>query len=266
MRLAVAIALMGTLGCVPTGVAVQGTIASDYGPPAPYVEPGIGGQASISAFQGQLSPYGDWFDRAGVGLVWRPNPYIVGSDFVPYATGGQWLYTDYGWSFESGFDWGWAPFHYGRWYLDPVYGWCWVPGSVWGPAWVDWRYGDGLVGWAPLPPLGISISIGVASSRFVFVDQRSFVSPDMHRHLVYARRSPELWGRTRPVNRVIVHAGVRLPAGPAPQVIAPASPVPIRLPPPPKHQAPPERRATPVHPSPAPPVAPQEKKQQRHPR
>ncbi|HEX4138962.1 MAG TPA: DUF6600 domain-containing protein, partial [Candidatus Methylacidiphilales bacterium] len=28
----------------------------------------------------------------------------------------------------------------------------WVPGYTWAPAWVSWRYGDGYVGWAPLPP------------------------------------------------------------------------------------------------------------------
>ena len=31
-----------------------------------------------------------------------------------------------------------------------------VPGAVFAPAWVDWRVGNGWVGWAPLAPLGAS--------------------------------------------------------------------------------------------------------------
>ena len=35
-------------------------------------------------------------------------------DFVPYTTAGHWVYDDdYVW--VSDYDWGWAPFHYGRW-------------------------------------------------------------------------------------------------------------------------------------------------------
>jgi hypothetical protein len=54
----------------------------------------------------------------------------------------------------SDMEWGWAPFHYGRWIMDPQFGWAWIPGRVWGPAWVSFRYGGDYVGWAPLPPDG----------------------------------------------------------------------------------------------------------------
>src|SRR5262245_34619842 len=76
---------------------------------------------SIDVFYDTLSPHGDWVEVPNVGTVWRPNPEEVGDDFRPYATGGTWVNTDYGWSFESDWDWGWAPFHYGRWYLDEEY-------------------------------------------------------------------------------------------------------------------------------------------------
>ncbi len=81
----------------------------------------------------------------GVPPDWRPYEY------------GHWVYTD---------DWGWY------WVSDEHgrttgagssttmaagrstrgFGWFWVPGDEWAPAWVDWRYGDDYVGWAPLPP------------------------------------------------------------------------------------------------------------------
>ena len=70
----------------------------------------------------------------------------------PY-TVGHWVYTDeYGWYWHSYEPFAWAVYHYGRWGYDPSYGWFWVPGDTWAPAWVEWRYGDRYVGWAPAGP------------------------------------------------------------------------------------------------------------------
>lgn len=113
------------------------------------VDPAVG---SIDTFHDALAPYGTWTRSPQFGLIWVPSRAVVGASFVPYATGGSWQYTSVGWMFASDWRWGWAPFHYGRWYRDPSHGWSWVPGSVWAPAWVDWRFGEGVVGWAPLPP------------------------------------------------------------------------------------------------------------------
>lgn len=115
-------------------------------------------------FEAALAPYGTWTDDAAYGRVWIPSPAQVGDDFTPYATNGDWLDTEYGWTWSSGWSWGWAPFHYGRW-VGSEGGWAWVPGTLWGPAWVSWRAGGGYVGWAPLPPRGVSLAspIGVHS-------------------------------------------------------------------------------------------------------
>jgi hypothetical protein len=112
------------------------------------------GDALAESFDAALTPYGTWVSVSGMGRVWRPTPAFVGSDFRPYYSGGHWVYTDAGWTFETNYTWGWAPFHYGRWWYDHVYGWVWLPGTRWAPAWVDWRYGEGRVGWAPMPPSG----------------------------------------------------------------------------------------------------------------
>jgi hypothetical protein len=102
-----------------------------------------------SYFYDALAPYGGWIWTDAYGWVW--SPYDEPVDWRPY-TDGQWVWTDDGWTWVADQEWGWATFHYGRWYDDPTYGWCWVPGEEWGPAWVAWREGDGWIGWAPLPP------------------------------------------------------------------------------------------------------------------
>jgi len=113
---------------------------------------------AYTQFQDDLAPYGDWIDDGTYGRVWVPATSVVGSDFTPYYSGGRWLLTEYGWTWVSDWSWGWAPFHYGRWIMVSGFGWAWVPGTIWGPAWVAWRYGGGYVGWAALPPRGVSIT------------------------------------------------------------------------------------------------------------
>ncbi len=107
------------------------------------------GTISYQQFYEQLSPYGTWINYPGYGEVWHPN---VGSDFKPYATNGYWENTDRGWYWESGYEWGWAPFHYGNWFYDTNYGWLWEPGYEWSPAWVTWGDIDDYFAWAPLAP------------------------------------------------------------------------------------------------------------------
>ena len=104
---------------------------------------------SYQEFYDELSPYGNWIDYPGEGYVWSPN---VDPNFQPYATNGNWVYTDEGWTWVSGYSWGWAPFHYGRWFYEDAYGWLWLPGHEWAPAWVTWGQSGNYYGWAPLAP------------------------------------------------------------------------------------------------------------------
>jgi len=114
---------------------------------------------AYSQFQDELAPYGDWVDDSSYGRVWVPSSTLVGSDFTPYYSGGHWVLSEFGWTWVSDWSWGWAPFHYGRWVMASGFGWCWVPGTMWGPAWVTWRSGGGWVGWAALPPRGVSVTV-----------------------------------------------------------------------------------------------------------
>ncbi|MDB4954318.1 MAG: hypothetical protein JWO36_1887 [Myxococcales bacterium] len=100
-----------------------------------------------------LQPYGEWITDDSYGRVWRPYATVVGVDFTPYETCGSWVNSDQGWAFDCDWSWGWLPFHYGRWgWFDDGGYWGWVPGHEWTPAAVEWRHGNGYVGWRPLMP------------------------------------------------------------------------------------------------------------------
>ncbi|WP_245767990.1 DUF6600 domain-containing protein [Pedobacter insulae] len=115
---------------------------------------------SLQSFYDELSPYGQWIQDPQYGYVWRPD--VDQDEFRPYYSNGRWAMTEYGNTWVSNYDWGWAPFHYGRWVYNRYNHWVWIPDTVWGPAWVSWRSGGGYYGWAPLGP---SISIGINIGR-----------------------------------------------------------------------------------------------------
>ncbi len=120
-----------------------------------YSKPSV----SLGVFYNSLSPYGEWI-QMDVGYVWRP--FHVTQGWRPYLYG-QWVWSDYGWYWVSNEPFGWATFHYGRWIYDDYYGWIWAPDDVWGPAWVEWRYDDDYIGWAPLTPYAsFNVSFGIS--------------------------------------------------------------------------------------------------------
>ncbi|MEO8875003.1 MAG: DUF6600 domain-containing protein [Polyangiaceae bacterium] len=109
--------------------------------------------SALTDFRTTLDPYGSWVEDENYGTIWVPSSSVVGADFEPYVTAGHWSYDDdYVWN--SDYEWGWAPFHYGRW-IRSGRGWGWIPGRTYSGAWVSWRTGYdgwGYVGWAPLAP------------------------------------------------------------------------------------------------------------------
>jgi hypothetical protein len=152
----------------PAGPEVAGEPGPDGGDPT--AEPGPDGDPSVVAgvdpgaanptsnvtdpeIDNTLAGYGQWIQSDDYGEIWRPDATVVGADFTPYESGGQWQDTDAGWAFASEYTWGWLPFHYGRWAWFHDY-WGWVPGHRWGPAWVEWRHGSAITGWRALGPGG----------------------------------------------------------------------------------------------------------------
>jgi hypothetical protein len=140
---------------------------------------------TVQTFYDELSPFGDWIYSPDYGYVWRPY-FDYPENFRPYSSRGNWVNTEYGWTWVSDYPWGWATFHYGRWYFDDYLGWMWIPGYEWAPAWVSWgSYGD-YWGWAPLGP---SINVSVNFNWFApdpwwtFVPRRHFCSHDWYHHI-----------------------------------------------------------------------------------
>jgi hypothetical protein len=91
------------------------------------------GEVSFNYFYNTLSPYGDWIEIDDNMYAWKP--YNVSRRWSPY-TMGRWVWSDYGWYWDSYEPFGWAVYHYGRWYNDDYYGWMWIPDYQWGPSWV----------------------------------------------------------------------------------------------------------------------------------
>jgi hypothetical protein len=172
-----------------------------------------GGVATMGAFHEALAPHGEWVAHGTFGSVWRPNVAEVGVGFRPYGTGGRWLYSDVGWAWQSDWDWGWAPFHYGRWILDPVYGWVWIPDTVWGPAWVSWRYGGGYAGWAPLAPAGF-VEVDSYAGYWCFVPHNYLLEPNVF-HYAGAVDYHQAFAVTTRVNATVtINGATRVWAGP----------------------------------------------------
>jgi hypothetical protein len=114
-------------------------------------------------FYSSLSPYGSWIEFSAGVTVWRPGRVSPG--WAPY-TEGYWEWTNDGWYWESNEPFGYITYHYGRWFYDDYYGWVWIPDNQWAPAWVEWRYDNDFIGWAPLPPYaGFTISFGINFTR-----------------------------------------------------------------------------------------------------
>jgi len=159
----------------------------DYSPPPPDFQPAPPadpdpGQAApaqaendreaqtqaVEQFSPRLEPYGRWLDDPRYGRIWVPSRTVVGSEFVPYSTGGHWELTpDDAWLWASDYPFGAITFHYGRWVWATGGTWGWVPGYVYAPAWVDFHVGAaGYIGWAPLGPSyvwrnGLFLSVGL---------------------------------------------------------------------------------------------------------
>ena len=152
------------------------------------------GDYDTSYFYEYLSPHGTWVSLRQHGYVWIPRN--MSYRWRPY-TNGRWIWTDYGWTWVSNFDWGWVPFHYGRWGWDNDFGWYWVPGTVWGPAWVAWRWGDNYLGWAPLPPdvefisgVGIhGLPYDLPSHYWTFLEGRHFQDFSFDRYILPYERN-----------------------------------------------------------------------------
>ena len=200
-----ALTLFLQFSCGPTHVVVESSTPPPP-PPPPPAETAPAPEATYQSFYDALAPYGEWINDPEYGYVWMPN---AGPEFKPYATNGNWVYTEDGWTWASNYPWGWAAFHYGRWFYEEGYGWMWIPGSEWAPAWVSWRQSPEYFGWAPLGP---SVSINVAEGGgynppphyWCFVPQRYVTSPYVTNYYVNERQNVTIINNTTVIHRTTI--------------------------------------------------------------
>ena len=173
------------------------------------------GGANISYFYNTLSPYGEWVLIGNV-WCWQPAVALTDSSWQPYCQNGHWIWTDCGWYWDSGYSWGWAAFHYGRWSRNDGYGWVWTPDCTWGPSWVNWRECDSDIGWAPLPPLtsftagigihfdgfGVSFDLnyGLSEDAYCFVPHEKFCEQNLADYKTPRTRVKNIYKNTTVIN------------------------------------------------------------------
>jgi Family of unknown function (DUF6600) len=172
---------------------------------------------NLSFFHETLAPHGRWVATVSYGEVWVP---AVSAGWAPYVNG-EWLYTDWGWTWVSDDPWGEIPFHYGTWVWVSHWGWAWVPGTVWAPAWVTWAYTNDCVGWAPVPTSFVLTASGyfgrpvvVAETRYVFVPARQFVGVRVTSVRMPPRRNAALLAEAHRVTAFQVTRGYVRNVGP----------------------------------------------------
>lgn len=160
-------------------------------------------RVSFGFFYQSLTPYGEWIEIEPDFYVWRPISVRYG--WRPYWDG-RWVWTRYGWYWVATEPFGWIVFHYGRWYYDDYYGWIWIPGYEWAPAWVEWRYNDAYIGWAPLPPYALfRVGVGIHFTKrwhhhphhWTFIKYRNFHSENPNRYYEDPKRVERIFGNTR---------------------------------------------------------------------
>jgi hypothetical protein len=169
---------------------------------------GVGGY-----FYSQLSPYGSWIEVDYGVVVWRPT--IIRVNWTPYQMG-QWVWTYDGWYWDSYEPFGFITYHYGRWYYDDYYGWLWYPDYEWAPAWVEWRYDNDYIGWAPLNPYAVfSVSVGIYFTttyytpyyHWNYVSYGNFCDPYVYNYYVPSGSKYRIHSGTKYRNNFVYYNG-----------------------------------------------------------
>lgn len=198
--------LIGLAACTP-GRNIENSYADDAYNSVSYQE-----------FYDNLTPYGQWIDNAEFGSVWAPRE----TGFQPYYSNGRWAYTNYGWTWVSDYNWGWATFHYGRWFYDNFYGWVWVPGYEWAPAWVSWRQNSDYYGWAPLCPRRRDGSYyEIRNDQWAFVPHQYINRSDLPNYYINRQNNTTVINNTTIINNNTIpnrtrpsNGTIRYPQGP----------------------------------------------------
>src|SRR5262249_53171413 len=171
----------------------------------------------FSFFHDEVAPHGRWVVAGSFGDVWVPSGVAVG--WSPYVNG-QWVWTDYGWTWVSYDPWGDIPYHYGTWTWVSDYGWAWGPGTGWAPARVTWGHSHDNIGWAPVPVSFVFTSGGyfgapvvVTASHYCFVPTSQFVGVNVSNVRVPVAQNTTIFAGATKATRFQVSGGIVHTAG-----------------------------------------------------
>jgi hypothetical protein len=145
-----------------------------------------------------LDYYGNWYNLPGYGMVWTPAG--AGSGFDPFGNGMWGYYPGWGYTWISGYNWGWLPYHCGAWNYFDTMGWGWMPGDC------GYGYGYGYGGWSPVVPIWNAPGHYVPPVRPRLGDPRGHLPGSGGRLIAVNRGSGPVWSGTgvkpepRPVN------------------------------------------------------------------
>ncbi|NOT34777.1 MAG: hypothetical protein HOP12_11480 [Candidatus Eisenbacteria bacterium] len=217
--LVIGVALAAVIGCASTA---PGTLAP---PSMPAARAAL--LPEYRLFYDALDGYGDWPLVEPYGFVFRPRVDPVW--WRPYYDG-YWSPTDnYGWVWNSADPFGWATDHYGRWLYDDFKGWVWVPGLDWAPAWVEWTYGNDLIGWAPLPPGNTGAwSSRIPNGPYIYAPTSQLAHTDLKGRIRTAAEVGERADNMQVVVNDALRDGVTVPLGPPIERIERASGFPLQ--------------------------------------
>jgi len=164
-------------------------------------------------FYTELAPYGRWIEIDYGVVVWKPT--IMHVSWLPYRMG-RWIWTYDGWYWDSYEPFGYITYHYGRWFYDDYYGWLWYPDYEWAPAWVEWRYSNDYIGWAPLHPYAtFSISFGIRFTQVYhtpyhhwhFINFKNFCHPYPYNYYVAPNYRYRVYKTTKYRTNYVYHNG-----------------------------------------------------------
>jgi hypothetical protein len=123
-----------------------------------------------------LKDTGTWQANAAHKFDYQPKQQ---DGWAPYRNG-QWIYTDYGWTWKGADNGSWMIDHYGYWTRRDTDGghWAWVPGGYWLPSTVEWLRSGDYLGWRASKVDRFSNALEPENVRYSDPNEWNFVLAD----------------------------------------------------------------------------------------
>jgi len=205
---AAALALFSASCAVQGGPGETGAAAAPPGEPAAR----MGLAPELRPLYDALEGEGDWVLVEPQGWVFRPRVNTVA--WRPYQDGHWEPSYSFGWVWESHDPFGWITVHYGFWFYDDFQGWLWKPYGAWAPSWVAWVQVGNFVGWAPLPPAGITTYSDPPGGAFTYIPVQSLTQSSYSTSALHVNAIPDDGSSLQPIERSTSYLGVYYNTGP----------------------------------------------------